>query len=95
MRTGSAGTDGYLSIQASGTLTGACNTTHSAGNCRTTLPLENCNFSIFTDNLNEPVSEAHSIPTGPSNSNINEVQNRVKEVLNKYSNGTLGIGRRK
>ncbi|XP_065405993.1 tudor domain-containing protein 7 isoform X3 [Chrysemys picta bellii] len=39
------------------------------------------------DNLNEPVSEAHSIPTGPSNSNINEVQNRVKEVLNKYSNG--------
>uniref|UniRef100_A0A8C3IJI5 Tudor domain containing 7 n=1 Tax=Chrysemys picta bellii TaxID=8478 RepID=A0A8C3IJI5_CHRPI len=57
------------------------------GNCRTTLPLENCSFSIFTDNLNEPVSEAHSIPTGPSNSNINEVQNRVKEVLNKYSNG--------
>uniref|UniRef100_A0A8C3IJ55 Tudor domain-containing protein 7 n=1 Tax=Chrysemys picta bellii TaxID=8478 RepID=A0A8C3IJ55_CHRPI len=53
----------------------------------TTLPLENCSFSIFTDNLNEPVSEAHSIPTGPSNSNINEVQNRVKEVLNKYSNG--------
>ncbi|XP_077674104.1 tudor domain-containing protein 7 isoform X4 [Eretmochelys imbricata] len=39
------------------------------------------------DNLNEPVSETHRIPTGPSNSNINEVQNRVKEVLNKYSNG--------
>ncbi|XP_037758329.1 tudor domain-containing protein 7 isoform X5 [Chelonia mydas] len=39
------------------------------------------------DNLNEPVSETHRIPSGPSNSNINEVQNRVKEVLNKYSNG--------
>ncbi|KAM9137842.1 tudor domain-containing protein 7 isoform 1-T1 [Pangshura tecta] len=39
------------------------------------------------DNLKKPVSETHSIPTGPSNSNINEVQNRVKEVLNKYSNG--------
>ncbi|XP_067409436.1 tudor domain-containing protein 7 isoform X1 [Emydura macquarii macquarii] len=39
------------------------------------------------DNLNEPVSETHSIPTAPSNSNINEVQNRVKEILNKYCNG--------
>uniref|UniRef100_A0A8C4YNC3 Tudor domain containing 7 n=1 Tax=Gopherus evgoodei TaxID=1825980 RepID=A0A8C4YNC3_9SAUR len=39
------------------------------------------------DNLNKPMSETHSIPTGPSNSNINEVQNRIKEVLNKYSNG--------
>uniref|UniRef100_A0A8C8RFV6 Tudor domain-containing protein 7 n=1 Tax=Pelusios castaneus TaxID=367368 RepID=A0A8C8RFV6_9SAUR len=39
------------------------------------------------DNLNKPVSETHSIPMGPSNSNINEVQNRIKEILNKYSNG--------
>ncbi|XP_074850599.1 tudor domain-containing protein 7 isoform X2 [Carettochelys insculpta] len=39
------------------------------------------------DNLNEPVSETHSILPAPSDCNINEVQNRIKEVLNKYSNG--------
>ncbi|KAM7165857.1 tudor domain-containing protein 7 [Macrochelys suwanniensis] len=45
-------------------------------------------YSVYSnDNLNAPASETHRIPTGPSNSNINEVQNRVKEVLNKYSNG--------
>uniref|UniRef100_A0A8C0JER7 Tudor domain-containing protein 7 n=1 Tax=Chelonoidis abingdonii TaxID=106734 RepID=A0A8C0JER7_CHEAB len=40
-----------------------------------------------SSSVDSNVSETHSIPTGPSNSNINEVQNRVKEVLNKYSNG--------
>ncbi|XP_075787313.1 tudor domain-containing protein 7 isoform X1 [Pelodiscus sinensis] len=40
-----------------------------------------------SDKLHKPLAEIHSIPPGPADTKLNEVQNRVKEVLNKYSNG--------
>ncbi|KAM6303857.1 tudor domain-containing protein 7 isoform 2-T3 [Podargus strigoides] len=39
------------------------------------------------DNLNTPVAETHTVASRPSAAHISEVQNRVKEILSKYSSG--------
>lgn len=41
----------------------------------------------LTDNLNTSIVETRTAASGRSAPNINEVQNRIKEILNKYRNG--------
>ncbi|NWH23210.1 TDRD7 protein, partial [Grus americana] len=39
------------------------------------------------DNLNTSIAETHTVASGPSASHVNEVQSRIKEILNKCSSG--------
>ncbi|NXI63080.1 TDRD7 protein, partial [Anseranas semipalmata] len=39
------------------------------------------------DNLNTSIAEMHTVASGRSIPNINEVQNRIREILSKYRNG--------
>ncbi|XP_075266861.1 tudor domain-containing protein 7 isoform X2 [Opisthocomus hoazin] len=39
------------------------------------------------DNLNTPIVETHTVASGPSAVPVNEIQNRIKEILNKSSSG--------
>uniref|UniRef100_A0A663F2F7 Tudor domain containing 7 n=1 Tax=Aquila chrysaetos chrysaetos TaxID=223781 RepID=A0A663F2F7_AQUCH len=39
------------------------------------------------DNLNTSIAETHTVASGPSAAHVNEVQNRIKEILSKCSSG--------
>lgn len=48
--------------------------------------LQGCNF-FLTDSLNTSTAEVHTVAPGSSAADVNELQSRIKELLNKYSSG--------